>query len=93
MSGRCRFGAYLAILHCCSACWELTKWQRKPGSRSYIHTHSWLLKVHMCCVYCVCVGAAGVPTPIQEEVLATMQDLLPRMQLAGAHISDQLPLM
>ncbi len=28
-------------------------------------------------------GAAGVPAPIQEEVLATMQDLLPRMQLAG----------
>lgn len=39
----------------------------------------WLLPLHSPWP----AGAAGVPTSIQEEVLATMQDLLPRMQLAG----------
>jgi FKBP12-rapamycin complex-associated protein len=28
-------------------------------------------------------GSTGLPLSIQEETLATMQDLLPRMQLAG----------
>jgi FKBP12-rapamycin complex-associated protein len=28
-------------------------------------------------------GGAGLPQPVQEEALSAMQDLLPRMQLAG----------
>lgn len=31
----------------------------------------------------IMLGSAGTPPAIQEETLATMQDLLPRMQLAG----------